>query len=239
MKINCIIVDDEYISRLLIEKFVSKTKNMNLIASYSSAVEAINNIDEIDDIDLIFLDIEMPGMTGIEFITHFNKLPQIIIVSAQEKYAIDAIKYGVADYILKPISYARFAKAVERVRERIEKVSIVDTNQNDGVFIKENNSSYVRVKYSDILWIEALENYITITTEKSKYTIHFTMKSFETKLPSNIFIRLHRSYIVNYKKIEAIADNEAIIKHNKKQKKFPIAKTYREQLLEKLNFISK
>jgi len=239
MKINCIVIDDEKISRLVIEKYIKKTKILNLVKTYESAIEAVNSIDEIKDIDLIFLDVEMPEMTGIEFIQHFPNLPRVIIVSAQEKYAINAIEYDVTDYILKPVNYARFVKAVERVKLSMDKDLATESNENDSLLIKETNSSYKRIKFEDILWVEALENYIMVVTAKTKYTIHFTMKSFENKLPANNFMRIHRSYIINYKKIDAIEDNEVIIIKNKTKKKFPIAKAYKDALMTKLNFISK
>ncbi len=239
MKIDCIVIDDEKISRLVIEKYIKKTKDLNLVRSYESAIEAVNHIDEIKNIDLIFLDVEMPGMTGIEFIKNFSNLPHVIIISAQDRYAIDAIEYDVADYILKPVNYARFAKSVARVKKILENEQQTAENQNDSLFIKDTNSSYKKINFEEILWVEALENYITVTTEKTKYTIHFTMKSFEKKLPSNIFMRIHRSYIINLKKVDAIEDNEVIIMLNKRKKKFPIARTYKEALMTKLNFISK
>ena len=118
---NCIIIDDEKVSRFLIEKFVTKTQSLNLINSYSSAIDAINAIESNNNIDIIFLDIEMPEMTGIDFIKNFTNLPQIIIISAQEKYAIDAIEYNVTDYLLKPVSYPRFLKAISKAQSKIEK----------------------------------------------------------------------------------------------------------------------
>lgn len=239
MKLDCIVVDDDKISRLLLEKHIKKNKNINLVASYSSAVEATNNIKAIQDVDLIFLDVEMPDMSGIDFIKSFNKLPQVIIVSAKEHYAIDAIEYNVTDYILKPISYPRFIKALEKVTNRAKLEAMVDFNPNDGVFIRENATSYIRVKYADILWIEALENYVKIVTEKGSHTVHFTLKILEKKLPLGVFMRLHRSYIINIEKIDAISDSGVIINHNKKQKTFSVAKRYKEVLLNKLNIISK
>ena len=230
---NCLIIDDEKISRILVEKFIDKIKFLNLIASYSSAVDAINDID--NNIDLIFLDIEMPEITGIEFIKNFKNLPQIIIISAQDKYAIDAIEFDVTDYLLKPVAFPRFLKAVNKAQEK--KKASQKISANDGLFIKDNSSTLVRIKYDEIIWIESLENYVVINTERTKYTIHFTMKSFEKQLPAEIFSRIHRSYIINHLKIKSIEDNDAIIFYRNKNKKFPIAKTYKENLLNKIHIV--
>ena len=230
---NCIIIDDEIVSRILVEKFIKKIKFLNLIATYSNAVDAINNIDS--NIDLIFLDIEMPEISGIEFIKNFNNLPQIIIISAQDKYAIEAIEFDVTDYLLKPIAFPRFLKAVNKAKEK--KKSSKKITANDGLFIKDNSSTLVRIKYDEIVWVESLENYVVINTEKTKFTIHFTMKSLEKQLPSEIFSRIHRSYIINHTKIKSIEDNDAIVLHRNKNKKFPIAKTYKEDLLNKIHIV--
>ena len=233
---DCIIIDDEKVSRLLVEKFIKKIKFLNLVASYSSAVEAMNEIDTLN-IDIIFLDIEMPEMTGIEFIKNFSDLPQVIVISAQGKYAIDAIEFDVTDYLLKPVAFPRFLKAVNRAKEKRKNNATI--NKNDGLFIRDTSSTFIRLKYDEIIWIESLENYVVINTTTKKHMIHFTMKSLEKQLPDNIFSRIHRSFIINHQKIEVIEDNTAIISRKNKKKNFPIAKSYRDDLLNKIHIIIK
>ena len=235
---NCIVIDDDKVSRLLIEKYVNKTDLLEFKGAYDNAIDALNDMQTDHDIDLIFLDIEMPEMSGVEFIKTLKKLPQIIVISAKDKYALEAIEYDVVDYLLKPISYPRFFKAVEKVKSKV-KESIDESTGEDGIFIKSSSSSLVRLKYEDILWVEALENYVIITTFTNKYTIHFTMKAIINKLPTKMFARVHRSYIVNLTKIEMIEDNAIIMKIKGEIKSIPIAKSYKEDLMNHINIMTK
>jgi len=236
---NCIIVDDDKLSIKIVEEFVQRTDGLRLMGSFSSAVEAVNmlNNNSGEPVHLIFLDIEMPEMSGIEFLKALNVIPQVVIYSSQEKYALESYEYDVTDYLLKPVHYGRFLKAVTRAKERFEKKEN-PVKQSTEIFIK-NNSSLVRVKYDDILWIEALENYVVLNTFKEKYTIHFTMKSIADRMPSDRFMRIHRSYIVNFGKIKAIEDNSVIIKTDNGNKVIPIGKSYRDKLLDDINLITR
>ncbi len=232
---NSIIIDDDLMSRRIIEEFVNRTDQLNLLSSYENAVDAINAFNTEEDIDLIFLDIEMPEMSGIDFLETLTNPPQIIIISSKDKYALDAFNYDVTDYLLKPISYSRFFKAVNKANVRFK--NKVDTKE-DEIFIKKN-SALVRLKYEDILWVEALENYVIFNTFSEKYTIHFTMKAIETKLPSNRFTRVHRSYIVNTSSIKVIEDNSVVIKTHEGVKSIPIGKSYKDKLMGDINLIIK
>ncbi len=234
---NCIIIDDDKLSRRVIEEFINKTENLSLLGSFSAAVEAINFLKQ-HEVDLIFLDIEMPEMTGIDFLDTLKIAPQIIIISSKGKYAINAFEYDVTDYLLKPVAYARFYKAVDKALSRHQRDGNIGSVGKDEIFIKKN-SSLVRLKYEDILWIEALENYVIFNTYNDKYTIHYTMKAAEQKLPSNKFTRVHRSYIVNTNSIKIIDDNAIIIKTIDGDKSVPIGKSYREKLMNDLNLIIK
>ena len=232
---NCIIIDDDLMSRRIIEEFVNRTDQLHLLSSYENAVDAINAFNSEEDIDLIFLDIEMPEMSGIDFMETLANPPQIIIISSKDKYALDAFNYDVTDYLLKPISYSRFFKAVNKANVRFK--NKVDTKE-DEIFIKKN-SALVRLKYEEILWVEALENYVIFNTFGEKYTIHFTMKAIEQKLPSNRFTRVHRSYIVNTRSINVIEDNSVIIKTHEGSKSIPIGKSYKDKLMGDINLIVK
>lgn len=236
---NCIVVDDDNFSVRIIEEFVNQTEGLELLGTFTNAIEAVNwlNNSEKEPVHLIFLDIEMPEMSGIEFLRALNVIPQVIIYSSQEKYALESYEYDVTDYLLKPVTYARFIKAVNRARERFERKEN-PVKQSTEIFIK-NNSSLVRVKYDDILWIEALENYVVVNTFKEKYTIHFTMKSISDKMPSERFMRIHRSYIVNFSKISAIEDNSVIIRTESGNRVIPIGKSYKDKLLNDINLITK
>jgi DNA-binding LytR/AlgR family response regulator len=232
---NCIIIDDDLMSRRVLEEFIARTEQLNLLNSYENAVDAINAFSTGEDVDLIFLDIEMPEMSGIDFLETLQNPPQIIIVSSKEKYALDAFNYDVTDYLLKPVTYSRFFKAINKANVRFK--TKVDTKDNE-IFIKKN-SALVRLKYNDILWVEALENYVIFTTFAEKYTIHFTMKAIESKLPSNMFTRVHRSFIVNTRSINIIEDNAIIINTKEGHKTIPIGKSYKDKLMGDINLIIK
>ncbi len=235
---NCIIIDDDLLSRKIVEGFIEKTEFLNLIGSYDNALDSLKIFQEEEPVDLIFLDVEMPEMSGLEFLNTLDSPPMIIIVSGQEKYALEAYEYDVIDYLLKPLELARFYKAVNKAQKRFqEKESI--SNYPEEIFIKKKNSTLVRLRYDDILWVEALENYVTVNTRKEKFTIHFTMKAIENKLPSTKFKRVHRSYIINIQQIEQIEDNSVIMRLDNGAKVIPIGKSYRDNLMDDLNLISK
>lgn len=235
---NCIIIDDDKLSRKVIEEFVQKTEFLNLINTYSNALEAMNAFSGEDEIHLIFLDIEMPEMSGLEFIKTLENPPMIIIVSGKEKYALEAFEYDVVDYLLKPLQPTRFYKSVNKAYKRfIDKYGA--RGSNNEIFVKKKNATLVRINYDDILWVEALENYVIISTFSEKFTIHFTMKSISQKLPPSKFKRIHRSFIVNVNKIDVIEDNSVIIKTESGSKILPIGKSYKDKLLNELNLISK
>jgi len=236
---NCVVIDDDKLSRKVVESYIERTDFLTLIASYTSAIEAINEIKKNDPIDLIFLDVEMPEMSGMEFLNSLNTTPEVIIISSKEQYALEAFEYDVSDYLLKPISYSRFFKAVNKVNSRtgIKGTQIINKENNE-IFIK-SNSSLVRLNYDDILWVEALENYVVVNTFTDKYTIHFTMKAIEDKMPSNRFSRIHRSYVVNLKKIEMIEDNSVVLSTDGGFKSIPIGKSYREKLMGDINLMTR
>ena len=234
---KCIIVDDEKVSRIVLEKYIAKTDFLELKQSFDNATDAANLLSKDKDIDLVFLDIEMPDMTGVELLEVTHDLPQVIVVSAKEKYAVDAISYQVTDYLLKPIQFPRFLKAVNKAKEIHETVDKESTEH--GIFVKNTSSSFVRILYSEILWIEAMENYVNIYTPDDKHTIHFTMKAMMQKLPAETFKRVHRSFIVNLEKIKAIEDNMIIIALKSGTQAIPIAKSYKDDLMDNLNIISK
>ena len=240
---NCIIIDDDKLSRKVIEEFIERTESTKLIASFESAIDAINSMKVSPvEIDIVFLDIEMPEMTGIEFLNTFKEHPQVIIVSAKEKYALEAFEYDVIDYLLKPISYARFFKGITKAEGlKIDKKQLASASFDDGndeIFIKRG-SRIIRLNYDDILFVEALENYVIVTTFSEKYTIHFTMKSIVTKLPARRFKRVHRSFIVNITQIKGIEDNSVIVKLEEETKVIPIGKSYKERLMKEINLITK
>ncbi len=228
---KCIIIEDDELSRKVLEEYIRKTDHLDLVASFHNAIDAINHLGHDTKIDLVFLDIELPQMSGVEFLESLQLTPQVIITSSKEQYAIKAFDFNVTDYLLKPIRYPRFYKAVDKAfkMEKLYEVNRID----DEIFIKKN-STLIKLAYDDILWIEALENYVVLNTENDKYTIHFTMKAMEKTLPKYKFLRIHRSYIVNLRKVSAIKEKNLILNFSNKTQELPIGKSYRERLLKEI-----
>lgn len=229
---RCIVVDDDELSRSVIEDLINETESLELIKSCADAVEAFKVIKE-EHIDLVFLDIEMPKMDGLEMLRTLSPLPQVILVTAHEKYALESYEYDITDFLHKPISLARFMKAVDKAYNRFESNRASITSQEKTIFIKAD-SRLVQINTEDILFIEALGNYMRIyTTGDQKYTILSTMKDIIGKLSTEDFVRVHRSFIVRLDKIESIEDNYIVIS----KKQINIGKAYKDDLTQKLNLL--
>lgn len=234
---NCIIVDDDKLSCKILEGFVSKSTSLNLIGSYSDSIAARNILTKRHDIDLIILDIEMPEMNGFDFIGSLDFPPNIIIVSSAEEYALKAFDFNVVDYLLKPVTYGRFCKAIDKTIRYFSRKEEPNTGDEE-IFIKKG-SSLVKLKLSDIVYIEALENYVTLNTHDDKFTIHFTMKAIESQLSSDVFIRVHRSFIINKSMIQAIKENSLDLNVGDNLKSIPVGKSYRDSLLDDINVMAR
>ncbi|MEM9023593.1 MAG: LytTR family DNA-binding domain-containing protein [Bacteroidota bacterium] len=206
------------------------TSFLNLVGIYASAIEAKEALDE-KDVDLIFLDVEMPNMTGMEFIQTFRDIPQIILVTAKKEYAFEAFKYDVTDYISKPINYTRFLQAAEKA-QRINENIVSEGDQDDTIFIK-SDLALVKVSLSEVNYIEALGDYVRVITDAEKYTVLSTMKAFEAKLSDKNFLRVHKSYIVRLDKIKQIEGNMV----NLGKKAIPVSRTYKDTLLQRINML--
>ncbi len=228
---NCIIIEDDQLSRRVLEEYIKKTDNLELVASFQNAIDAINHLGNQAKVDLVFLDIELPQMSGVEFLESLKSSPQVIITSSKDKYALQAFDFNVTDYLLKPVRYPRFYKAVDKAfkMEKLYEVNRID----DEIFIKKG-PSLIKLAYDDIIWIEALENYVILNTEKEKYTIHFTMKAMEKTLPQHKFQRIHRSYIIHLRKISSIHEKNVDLSYSGKVQTLPIGKSYKDRLLKEI-----
>ena len=234
---NCIIVDDDKLSCKLLEGFVSKSTSLNLLVTFSDSVSARNELSRRRDIELVFLDVQMPEMDGFDFIGSLEHPPNIIIVSGNEEYALKAFDFNVVDYLLKPVTYARFAKAIDKTIRYFSRKELSNTGDEE-IFIKKG-SSLVKLKIKEIIFVEALENYITLNTADERFTIHFTMKAIESQLPSNVFIRVHRSFIINKGMIQAIRENSLDLVVGNTIKSIPVGKSFRDFLLNDINVMAR
>ncbi len=228
---NCVIVDDDELSRSILEDLIRDTDGYSLVASCETGVEAFKVLQE-EPVDLLFLDIEMPKMDGMELIKNLNPLPQVVFITSHPEYAAESYEYDVTDFIQKPLTHGRFLKAINKAEQRfkVEKANI--SSEGDSIFIKAD-SRLVRINLKDILYIEALGNYMKIYTNDGRYTILSTMKEIAEKLSGNDFVRVHRSYIVRLDKIETIEDQ--YIKMGTKH--ISIGKAYKEELTSRLNLL--
>ena len=238
--INVIIVDDEPLAQDVLETYIEKIPELNLVKKCNNALEA-NDALKSNDIDLMFLDIQMPQLTGIDFLKTLSKPPLVIFTTAYPNYAIEGFELNALDYLLKPISLERFMKAVNKAMDQIELQSKDSGGGAAGVkdgpdyiFVKADKK-LVKINYDDILYIEGLKDYVIIRMEKGRVITLQTMKSLEDKLPASSFKRIHRSYIVGIDKINAIVGNMVEILEKNQPKHLPIGKNYRDELLQIVN----
>ena len=233
---NCIIFADNVNSKLL-EEFAGKSSSLNLIGTFNDSMSVKNILSNRHDIDLLFLDIEILETDCSDFIVSLDYKPSIILLSSTSHYAIKAFDISVVDYLLKPVIFSRFCRSVDKAI-RFYSRSEVSNNADNEIFIK-NESSLVKLKLKDIIYIEALENYVILTTINKKYTIHFTMKAIEDQLPSEIFVRVHRSFIVNKSMIDNIKESSVDLNIGETLKSFPVGKSFRDLLLKNINLMSR
>ena len=209
MIINCIIIDDEPLAINVIKNHLLEIKKVNIINSFNSAIEALNFLKE-NTVDLIFLDINMPLLDGINFIKSLERKPLIIITSAYDEYAVKTYELEVLDYLVKPISFPRFLKAINRARKETESNSSnnnLKITKREHLFIKVDKKKMQKIYLDEILVIESLRDYLKISTLTNRYIIHSTLTRFSDKLPSNNFIRIHRSFTIAIDKIEVVQGN--------------------------------
>ncbi len=223
---NCLIVDDDPTSRKLIGELVDKTDWLNLIATCGSAEEASGALVE-NEIDLILLDVEMPGMNGLELLESLNKRYDVVLITSKEEYAVDAFDHGVTDYLVKPVEYSRFLKACNKAQENLK--SQGEVGAFEYIFVK-SGTAYVKVNIPDVRYIESMGDYVVIYTEEKRHVINITMKETEAKLASRNFMRVHRSYIVNLNSVKEIEDNTISVG----DKSIPVSRSYKKALMDKL-----
>lgn len=226
--LKAVIIDDDELSRKVLENYISRSHEITLIREFDSALTALSAIESIP-CDLIFLDIEMPEMSGLEFISRAVNIPQIIVVSSKSDYAAEAFNYDVTDYIVKPIVNDRFLKSIEKAK-LIQQEVIVNNPNKDHLFFKKN-SAFVRVDFKDICYVEAYADYVSVFTTTERFVVLSTMKAIEQRFPKNEFMRVHRSYIVQLDKVKSIQDNALFIK----DKTIPISRSYKAEFMTKMN----
>ncbi len=226
MKIKCIITDDEPIARKGIRSYIEKIDFLELQGECEDAIQ-LNKLLIEQETDLIFLDIEMPHLSGMELLAQLKNPPKVIIISAYERYALKGYEFDVIDYLLKPVSFDRFMKAVNKVYESL---SAKERETPEPYLFIKSNKVLKKIMINDILCVQSMENYIIIHTTDSKEITSSTLKNFMEHLPQPQFLQVHRSYVVNTDMIEALDGNQLVIGTHK----IPIARNLREQVFEAL-----
>ncbi|HEY1055253.1 MAG TPA: LytTR family DNA-binding domain-containing protein [Emticicia sp.] len=227
MKINCLIVDDEPIARELLRTYTERVPELILLNSCQNANEAYESLYK-SQIDLIFLDIKMPVITGVEFLRSLRKPPLIVLTTAYSEYAVEGFELNCVDYLLKPITFERFYQATQKVLERMSVANQL-IEEPDYLFIKQDNK-LVKVNYVDIQYIRAERDYCMVYLTDKKLLASMHLRIFENRLPKQQFVRVHRSFIINISKLKAIQGNMI----DMGQEEIPIGLSYRENLFNKL-----
>jgi two-component system response regulator LytT len=233
---KCIIIDDEKFAREVLSVMILKSPDLILVDEFSNAIEAMKFLNNDNKVDVIFLDVHMPDFSGFDFIKTIKNPPQIVLVTSDKNFAIEAFNYDcISDYLVKPILQDRFERAIDRVKVKLEEV-IKSENHNNLI----NREIYVnidkrliKIDIMSINFIHANGDYIIIKTDAKNYTVHTTLKKIEEKLPASIFLKIHRSYIINLNKIIDIQDSTVLIGKDL----LPISKNNRTVLMKSLNLL--
>ena len=234
--LSVLVVDDEFHARKLLSEYVSKLPFLSLVGMASNVFEAMNTLQN-DKIDILLLDIQMPEITGLEFARRLRNPPSIIFTTAYSEYAVESYELDVVDYLLKPIAFPRFLQAINKVTERKggndtykSVVNVVhqqpDIPEEDSLVIKSGYKVY-RINYDELLYIEGQREYVTFHTTKQRITTLFSLKELEERLPSDQFVRIHKSYIIALKHIDMIERNVLQIAG----KKLPVGGSYKDGLM--------
>ena len=230
MTIQCMIIDDEPLARKGLKEYIADVDFLRLDSEFESAISAMDTLNS-GKIQLLFLDIQMPKMNGLELLRFLQKPPLVVLTTAYPQYALEGYELDVLDYLVKPISFSRFVKAAMKAKEyigsRVVGNTATATGRDDHFFIKSDNA-LVRILYADMLFAEATQNYVTIYTKDKKYLTHLTFKNIEENLPADEFLKVHKSYIVNLSRIDGIEAGGIVIGAHT----IPISRANKEEIME-------
>lgn len=231
MKINCIIIDDEPLARKGLANYIMQLPNLELTGTYAGAVEAMEAIRN-SPVELVFLDIQMPGLSGLEMLRSVPQMPVTIITSAFPNHALEGFELNVMDYLVKPIPFERFVKAVNKATDFIElkRKPGHESNHTEDYFFIKCEGRYEKILFDDLLFAEGLQNYVMLHTHTKRFMSYLTLKAVEEYLPADRFLKVQKSYIVSLSKIESIDGDEIIIA----KKRIAISRTNRDEILNKI-----
>ncbi|QMW02943.1 LytR/AlgR family response regulator transcription factor [Spirosoma foliorum] len=230
MILRCIIVDDETMARKALQRLCEQHESLQIIAICENATQALTVLAD-QEIDLLWLDVEMPELSGFDLLDRLPIMPQVILTTSKTDYAFDAFQYQVTDYLKKPIAQLRFKLAVEKALAAQKKQEQVQMGDKKAIYVK-SDGRYVRVPYDSIMYIENTGDYVKIQTNSQSFVVYTTMKSLEEKLGTQ-FLRVHRSYIINLDKIVDIEESNLVVA----SKVIPISRANKSELMSRLNLL--
>ncbi|MFC3159748.1 two component transcriptional regulator, LytTR family [Chryseobacterium arachidis] len=225
-KIKCIVVDDEPLAISLLESYVQKIPFLELVFSTENPIEALDYIQK-NESDLVFLDIQMPELTGINFMKILGDKLKYILTTAYSEYALEGYEHNIVDYLLKPISFERFYKSALKAQERF----VINQNKENAYFFVKSSGQQHRINFEDILYVESIKDYVNIRTSEQEYIVLDTLKSMELQLPENSFVRIHKSFILNLYQIKNLGSKKVTLLS---EQEIPIGESYRMNLLAKI-----
>lgn len=239
--LRALVVDDDPVSRALLARYVGQHDALQLVASCESAVAAVPHL-RAGEADVVFLDVEMPEMSGLELVRALDACPAVVLVTGKAQYAVEAFAISVTDYLLKPVQYPRFLQAVERVvRQRQQQETAAHRpptampraagGDSRDVLFARVDGRLVRIPLGEVHWVEAKGDYVLLHAPKRRYMVHATMKTMEERLPPGDFVRVHRSHIVRVDRIVDLEDTTIVVERDV----IPVGASYREALLARLN----
>ena len=234
--LRCLVVDDDPLSVQVVLNCIANTPFLTATGSFTNPAEAAEFL-RTEPVDVLFLDVEMPLMSGIDLLRTLQHPPLVVLITSSKNYAVQAFEHAVVDYLVKPVSYARFLQAAQKALEAAQRQSTAGSDaieapapDADFTFVKADNK-LVRVGFDEVRYVEALGDYVHIVTNQSKLIVYSTMKAVEEKFPNNRFVRVHRSFIVNINRIQALEDNSVIVEG----KHISVGQTYLRDVLQRLN----
>lgn len=239
---NCIIVDDERPALKLLSAYIAKLPHLKLIASCENAMQAIAAL-QTQKIDILFLDIQMPELTGLDLLKILKDPPEVVLTTAYRDFAVEGYALNATDYLVKPFSFERFTQAANKATQQInlkfptignkKVIPEISTTVSEDHFYIRTNHKMQKVLFKEILYIESMREYVSVFTEKQRFVINQSMNKMQAELPANQFMRIHRSYTVNLNQIETITGNLIQIR----EKKIPIGASYKKQFFQKIKLL--
>jgi len=226
-------VDDNTMARTVLRNMVKQIRELEICGEYAAAIDAFNHLQK-ESVDLLLLDVEMPGMSGLELIESLTNPPLVILITAKTDYAVQGFQLQVVDYLVKPITLPRLLQAVNRAEEwKLSDSKSIQSAESKNYFFARINNQLIRIDWDDILFLQAMGDYVVIVTPGKKMPVHSTLKALEKKIPENRFTRVHRSYIVQVSKIVNLEENSIQINEHL----IPVSERYKSELMEKMNVL--